>query len=147
MTNHSKHLTEGDNVTPADLKEKWAEALLHHDEMIAGGHKLSPIRFLIRYIIEKGYDKYCFLGTSLFALLISIPRDNKVDYTKTLKVDIDELKNIVKFTYRNWEGLRRDDKIDFDKSLKWSDTCQLTEACAVFEHFIQTFPEWKAVMK
>jgi len=143
MTSNFKHLTQGDDLTPTDLKEKWVETLKFYDQMIESGHQLRPIRFLVRHIIDKGYDNYYFPGTSLFNLLVSIPIDKKVNYTKTLKVEIDQLRNIVKFDYRDWTRLSRDNNADFEKSLKWSDTCQLTECCDTFEYFINTYKEWK----
>lgn len=143
MTSNFKHLTQGDDLTPTDLKEKWVETLKFYDQMIESGHQLRPIRFLVRHIIDKGYDNYYFPGTSLFNLLVSIPIDKKVNYTKTLKVEIDQLRNIVKFDYRDWTRLSRDNNADFEKSLKWSDTCQLTECCETFEYFINTYKEWK----
>ncbi len=147
MTDNSKHFTQGDEITSKDLKEKWAETLSHYDQTINNRHHLRPIRFLVRHIIEKGYDDYYFPGTSLFNLLVSIPIDNKVNYSKTLMVEVDHLRNIVKFKYRDWTGLSRDNKVDFEKSLKWSDTCQLTESCDTFEHFIGIFKEWKPKTK
>lgn len=143
MTNHPRYLTQGDEITSTNLKEKWKETLDIYDLMIEGGHQLRPIRNLVRYIIDKGYDNYYFSGTSLFSLLISIPIENKVNYTKTLKVEIDQIRSIVKFNYRDWTGLDRNNNADFDKSLKWSDTCQLSESCDTFEYFIATFDEWK----
>ena len=112
--------------------------------MIKAGHQLRSIKFLVRHIIDKGYDSSYLLGISLFNLLTSIPIDNKVDYNKILKVEVDQLKNMVKFDYRNWAGLNRESKEGFDESLKWSDTCQLTESCDTFEHFRRTFPEFRS---
>ncbi len=147
MTTISRHLTQGDDLAATDLKEKWKETLTFYDQMIDGGHRLRPIRFLVRYIIDKGYDNYYFPGTSLFNLLVSIPIYNKVAYTKTLKVELDQLRNIVKFDYQDWTGLSRDNKADFEKSLKWSDTCQLSECCDTFEYFISTIEGWNPKSK
>jgi hypothetical protein len=147
MTNNSRHLTQGDELKSSDLKEKWVETLTFYDQMIDGGHQLRPIRFLVRHIIDKGYDNYYFPGTSLFNLLISIPIDNKVSYTKTLKVEVDQLRNIVKFDYRDWTGLSQDNTADLEKSLKWSDRSQLTESCDTFEYFINTIEEWNPKTK
>lgn len=147
MAKNSKHLTKGDLLTSTDLKGKWIETLSFYDQMIDGGHHLKPIRILVRYIIDKGYDSFYFPGTSLFNLLISIPIDKKVNYTKTLKVEVDQLRNIVKFDYRDWTGLSRENKTDIEKSLIWSDTCQLTETCDTFEFFISTIEEWKPIIK
>lgn len=147
MAKNSKHLTQGDLLTSIEIKGKWVETLSFYDQMIDGGHQLRPIRFLIRHIIDKGYDSYYFPGTSLFNLLISIPIDNKVNFTKTLKVEVDQLRNIVKFDYRDWTGLSRDNKTDIEKSLIWSGTCQLTETCDTFEYFISMFKEWNPTTK
>lgn len=147
MTNNFKYLTQGDELTSKDLKEKWIEALTFYDQMIEGGHQLRPIRFLVLHIIDKGYYNYYFPETSLFNLLISIPIDKKVNHTKTLKVEIDQLINIVKFDYRDWTELSRDNKTDFEKSLKWHDTCQFTETCDTFDYLISTIEEWKPLTK
>lgn len=147
MINTSRHLTQGDELTLADLKEKWIETLTFYDQINDGGHHLLPIRFLIRHIIDKGYGDYYFPGTSWFNLLISIPKDKKVNYTKTLKVEIDQLRKIVKFDYRDWTGLSRNTKADFEKSAKWSHNCQLTECCDSFEYFISNNEEWKPKTK
>ena len=80
MKSNFKHHTHGDIITSSDLKEKWADTLAYYDEMIDLGHPIRSIRFLVRHIIEKGYDNYYFPGTSVFNLLISIPIDNRVNY-------------------------------------------------------------------
>ena len=142
MATSPKHHTHADEISTSDLKEKWASTLSYYDEMIELGHPLRSIRFLVRHIIENGYDNYYFPGTSLFDLLISIPIDNKVNYSKTLRVGVDELRCEVKFVYRDWTGLSRGNTADLKKSFVWSETCQLTESIDTFEYFISTRPEW-----
>ncbi|MES2617946.1 MAG: hypothetical protein V4613_08705 [Bacteroidota bacterium] len=147
MTLNSKDITQGTEATATNLKEKWAETLSFYDQLISECNSLRPISILVKYIIEKGYNNYYFPGTSLFSLLISLPIDNKVNYSKTLKVEIDQLRNIVKFDYRDLTGLNRDSTTDLEKSLKWSDTCQYTECCDTLDHFISINEDWLAKTK
>lgn len=131
----STNFNETDRITPDDLEKKWLKTLAFYDQMIEAGHPLRPLRFLVRYIIDKEYNKQYFPGISMFNLLVSIPSNNKVDFTKTLNVKIDSLRSVVVFSYRDWTGLTRDKSADHETSLKWINTCQLTEVCDVFEHF------------
>lgn len=147
MSNNYQHLNEGDELTTNILKEKWLETLTFYDEMIEEGQQVRPIRNLVNYIIDLHYNQYLFPGTSLFNLLISLPINNKVSYTRTLKVEVEQEGNIVKFDYHDWTGLIHDKSEDFDKSLKWSKTCQLTETCDTFEYFNSLFEEWIAKTK
>jgi hypothetical protein len=147
MTRHSEYLLEGDKVSSSDLKSKWSETLSFYDEMINNGHSLRPIRFLIRHIIDRGFDELYFPGTSLFTLLISVPADNKINFDKTLSVQVDELTNTVNFKYKDLTGLNRQNEKDLEKSLKWSETCQLTEASDTFEYFLSISPDWNVTLR
>jgi hypothetical protein len=147
MSNNSKHFTHGDNISSADLIGKWVEILLFYDQLIANGHQLDPIRNLVSYIIKKGYNIYLFPSSSLFNLLVSVPLNNKVNYNKTLKIELDQLRNIIKFDYRDYAGLNREVYEDFEKSLKWTKICKLSESCNMIDFFISEIIDLKARTK
>jgi len=147
MSNNSKHFTHGDNISSADLIGKWVEILLFYDQLIANGHQLDPIRNLVSYIIKKGYNIYLFPSSSLFNLLVSVPLNNKVNYNKTLKIELDQLRNIIKFDYRDYAGLNREDYEDFEKSLKWTKICKLSESCNMIDFLISEIIDLKARTK
>ena len=132
-----KMKNEGDKISTTDLEISWTEILSTFDKFIENGHKLRPIRFLIRHIIENGYSRRLFAGSSLWSLLISLPSNLTVDFARTLRVDIDQLTSTVKFTYKN-KLARPDEPI-------WTETCQLTEIIDIFEYFIEINKDWKEI--
>src|SRR5258706_1019303 len=128
-------MKEGESITSDQLKKEWANVLSTFDLFIDGGHKLRPIRFIVRHIIEQGYDKVLFPGTSLYSLLISIPIDNKVNYNMTLQIKFDELTEELKFKFSDWTGMDRHStdrhSTDLKKQIKWEETCQATEGGSI----------------
>lgn len=127
---------EGEFINSNELKVLWSELLMEFDYSFKHGNNVGPIKFLIKYIIEKCYDRYYFPGSSLFSLLISIPINQKIDFTHTLKVEIDEFKQIVKFNYHIKK--REEGTINY----LWQETCQFSEICDTFEYFIHCFEYW-----
>lgn len=116
------------------FRKKWADTFVSFDMMINNGLKLRPIRFLIRHIIESGYDSRFFPGSSMYSLLISLPKNGKVDYTRTLCVNIDQSTSKVHFDYFTGDRERR--------NLKWSTSCELTEINDIFEYFLIIETAW-----
>jgi hypothetical protein len=135
-------MSEGQIVNKDDLILEWDRALNFYDDLIENNHKLRPIRFIIRHIIEKGYNKALFPGTSLYSLLISIPQDNKVNYNNTLQIQYDELRELLKFRFTDKTGLGRQPQ-DGKESLRWEETCQLTEGIALLETFFSENKDFK----
>lgn len=118
-----------DNIHPkykTYLKYRWAHALLDFEEHIENGQELKPIKHLIKHIIKKEYNKIICPGFSMFRLLISLPIDNKITFEKTLKVEIDNIRSIVRFRYT------------VNKELTWSETCQFSEICDTFDYFMSS---------
>jgi len=139
-------MNEGEIITKDNLATAWDSVLNFYDNLIENNLKLRPIRFVVRHIIDKGYNKAIFPGTSLYSLLISIPRDNRVNYDKTLTIQYDELANVLKFKFIDWTGLDRN-TADRKQYLKWEDTCQATEGVALIEAFFADNPDFKKVTK
>jgi len=135
-------MNEGDLIKETELLKSWMETLQFFDDMIENSHKVRSIRFLVRHIIDKGYSKKMVPGTSLFSLLISIPKDNTIDYSKTLQVSFNDITQKVEFNYRNYDGLERNAD-NLKNSLKWSDYCEQTEVIDTFEHFLMITEDWK----
>lgn len=127
----------GDKISAFDLESSWKEILSTFDLLIENGHKLRPIRFLIRHIIEKGYSAELYAGSSLWSLLISLPRDMTIDFTKTLKVEIDQLTSTVQFVYHSEQPRPNEPQ--------WNEECQLTEIVDTFEYFIGTQKDWEKI--
>lgn len=113
---------------------KWNSILEFYNSLISNGFKLRPIRFIVRHIIDKGYSKVMHPGTSMYSLLISIPKDGVINYDRTLKISYDNLKQTLNFVYSN-------------KGIKHYESCQATEGIDTLEHFFNSFKEWKSIIK
>ncbi|WP_157974638.1 hypothetical protein [Lewinella sp. IMCC34183] len=126
-----------DIVSESDLERSWEKIFSIFDLMIENGYKLRPIRSLIRYVIEKGYSKYIYAGTSYRSLLISLPSDMALNFTKTLRIQIDQNRSVVNFVYNC--KVPRSEKPEFEYG------CQLTEIIDTFEWFIQSHEDWTRI--
>jgi hypothetical protein len=94
-------MKEGELVNSDQLIDEWTRVLSTYDLFINGGHKLRPIRFIITHIIERGYDRHLFPGTSMYSPLISIPQDSKVNFNKTLRIEFDHLTETLNFRFKD----------------------------------------------
>jgi hypothetical protein len=133
----SIQMFEGNIITSNQLKNEWISVLSTYDSFINGGHKLRPVRFIVRYIIGKGYDSVLFPGTSMYSLLISIPIDNKVNFNKTLKINFDPLTEKLTFKF-------------IDRTIGrigWEDTCQATEGSDLLETFLTDNEDFRRVQR
>lgn len=130
-------MKEGELINSDQLKDEWTRVLSTYDLFIDGGHKLRPIRFIVRHIIEKGYDRHLFPGTSMYSLLISIPRDSKLNFNKTLRIDFDHLTETLTFRFKDRTN----------ESTKWEETCQATEGSDLLESFFADNEDFRRLTK
>ncbi len=139
-------MKEGEIITKDILTKEWERVLSTFDMMINNGIKLRPIRFIIRHIIEKGYNETLFPGTSLYSLLISIPTDNKIDFNKTLRIEYEQLTETLIFKFSDWTGVDRQ-STDLRTRVLWEDTCQATEGVSILETFFTDNEDFKKIIK
>lgn len=123
------HLTEGDRV-PVDLTPIWIETNTRYRALTENKPAYRCIRWLIEHILDAGYSKGLFPGTSMYSLLISLPTNGKADYSNTLRVAYDELTQVADF------------KLTLNKALMWETTCQPTEIIDTLENFLNEHPDW-----
>lgn len=135
-------MREGYQITALELKQAWQDILSLYEMLIMNGQKLKPIKFLIKHIIEKGYSTYYYPSISFYKLLISLPKNHKIDYTRTLRVEVDQLTQKVRFWYSNYSELEKG--IEHQSgALKWTTVCELTEINSIFDYFLTQFEEWE----
>lgn len=123
------HLTEGDQA-PLDLTPIWTETNMRYRSLTENKSGYRCIRWLIEHIIDAGYSKGLFPGTSLYTLLISLPTDDKVDFSNTLRIAYDELAQVAEF------------KLKLNKVIVRETACQPSEIIDTFEHFLNEHPDW-----
>jgi hypothetical protein len=123
------HLTEGDHV-PVDLGPIWIEMNSCYRALTENDTRYRCIRWVIEHILDTGYSKGLFPGTSMFSLLISLPMNGKVDFRDTLHISYDELNQVAEY------------KLKQNKAIVWENTCQPSEIIDTLEHFLNDHPDW-----
>lgn len=136
----NQHLSEGDQV-PVDLTPIWRERNSTYRDLTENKPAYRCIRWLMEHILDAGYSRGLFPGTSMYSLLISVPMEGKVNYKRTLHIGYDELTQVVKLNMKIWPNEQRSTE-DLEDAIKWSTTCQPTELIDTFEHFLNEHPDW-----
>ena len=130
----NEHLSEGDQA-PVDLTPYWKDTIERHKLFTASRPQHRCVRWLMEHILDAGYSKGLFPGTSAYGLLISVPLEGKVNYKHTLHVGYDELAHVVNLNMKIWPTEQRSPE-DSKSATKWSTTCQPSELIDSFEHFL-----------
>lgn len=127
----------GEKVTVKDLEDSWIEVIDTFDRYIEGGRKERPISLLIRHIIDQGYSKDLYAVSAVWFLLISLPKEMTIDFTKTLRIEVDWQTTTVKFIYHC--------ELPRPKKAEWYKSCQLTEIINTFEYFLTINDDWNKI--
>ncbi|NQX99440.1 MAG: hypothetical protein HRT73_16415 [Flavobacteriales bacterium] len=130
-------MKEGEKINKQQLKKKWEETLDFYDFLIGNNHKLRPMRFLVRHIIESNFDEVFYPGTSMYSLAISIPVNQRIDYTKALSVSYDY--NIQKVEFKYW-NCKRGERTK--ENLVWTTECEATEINDTLDFFLSENNDW-----
>jgi len=140
-----QQLVEGDLV-PLDLTPYWMEVNTTYRQQTEGKLQFRCVRWLIEHIIDSRYSVNLFPGTSMYGLLLSLPIDGKVNYTRTLHIAYDELAQVVSLELKVWPNPDLSSG-DLEKAIKWSTTCQPTEVIDTFEHFLNEHSDWSEAVR
>jgi len=89
----------------------------------------------MEHIVEMGYSKSLVPYVSIVNLMISIPKEGLVNYSRTLKVRYDDLDQNVVMKF--WSA----------GSLQWEMTCQPAEIIDTFEHFLTEHSDWSDIAR
>jgi hypothetical protein len=139
-------MKEGEIITKDILTKERERVLSTFDMMINNGIKLRPIRFIIRHIIDRGYNEVLFPGTSLYSLLVSIPTDNKINFNKTLRIEYKQQTETLTFKFTDWTDVDRQNT-DLKAKILWEDTCQATEGTSLLESLFTDNEDFKKIIK
>lgn len=120
-------LNEGQAVMLKEngLDDYWNDYLKLYKEFESWDVK--PIKYIVRHICGTNYSKRLYPGVSIMRLLISKPRNGKLNFTNTLKIDYnqDKIRQLIRFIYT--ENGRQ----------KYFEECQASEGVDTFEAFMK----------
>ena len=126
--------------TPEMLQNVWVKFADSFQLLINGGWTNNNVLDLIKYIIDKGYSNKFFPGSSMGTLLISKPKNGKLNYQQTLRISVDNVTNKVLLSYSDWDIIEK--KEDWKKTIIWTAECSAEQLKEKFEEFIKWNKGW-----
>lgn len=126
--------------TPEMLRQVWDESADHFKSFIHSGWTNKAVIDLIEYIRQTPYADKFFPGSSIGTLLISKPKNGKLNYQQTLAVSVDNQTNRIFLKYSDWDTIDRQE--DWEKTILWTAECSTEDLKDKFEEFIKWNKNW-----
>lgn len=127
--------------TPEMLRKEWDKYVGHFKNLISGGWTNKGVINLIEYIRKKNHADNFFPGSSLGTLLISKPKNGKLNYQQTLAVSVDKLTNKISLSYSDWDTI--DKQEDWKSAILWTAECSEEQLVFKFEEFAKWNKKWQ----
>ena len=126
--------------TPDMLHESWTKFYKNYQDLLPGGFTSQEIVDLVKYISESKFSYHLFPGSSLGRLLISKPRQGKLNYQQTLTIELKWNSGIIKLTYDDWDTLNAGDKTS--NAILWTKECSGKQLFDNFNEFVSWNKSW-----
>lgn len=126
--------------TPEMLEKEWENIVCRFEDLIEGGWANEAVLNLIKYIRKTQYSKLLFPGSSLGTLLISKPRNGKLNYQQTLSISDQGSKNKIKLNYSDWDIINKEE--DAERAILWNEEINNEELIDKFEEFMNWNRNW-----
>jgi hypothetical protein len=122
------------------LRNAWDNQSQDFKGLISGGWTNNYVLELINYIRTSEYADRLFPGTSLGTLLISKPRNGKLNYQQTLAISVNNEKTKIKLTYSDWDVIDR--REESQKAILWKAECNGEKLKETFCEFMEWNKNW-----
>jgi hypothetical protein len=126
--------------SPEMLRSAWDKIADTFKLLIAAGWTTNDVLELINYIRTTDYASQLFPGSSLGTLLVSKPRNARLNYQQTLAVKVDDAKTKVILKYSDWDTI--DKREDWEKAVIWTTECSGEKLREKFDEFIVWNKNW-----
>ena len=123
------------------LKNSWKNQLVLFEKL--NKSKISDYQFtnFIDWILRTRYSEELFAGSSMWRLLISMPKPNgKLNYQQTLKIEFDNGTGLYEMEYSDWDTISNKD--DYRKAILWTRKSTGIELINNFLEFINWNKNW-----
>jgi hypothetical protein len=127
--------------TPEMLRKEWDKQVEHFKSLIAGGWTNKDVVELIEYIRHANYADKFFPGSSIGTLLISKPKNGKLNYQQTLAISVDNQTKQTILQYTDYDTIEREE--DWEKSLLWKIESSEGQLKDKFEEFMKWNKAWQ----
>ena len=119
------------------LKTAWKQSLYSADKLVKANWTSHHLLSFIEWINGNSYTGILFPGFSLGTLLISKPKNGKLNYQQTLAIKYDNQTDLFTMEYSDWDLI--ESKEESEKAIKWTLKCPGID---LGRHFIE-FLNWK----
>jgi hypothetical protein len=126
--------------TPDMLHDWWKKFYISYQYLLPGGFTSQEIVDLVKYISESNFSYQLFCGSSLGRLLISKPRQGKLNYQQTLSIEKEWNSNVIKLTYDDRDILNKGDNTS--NAILWTTECSGEQLFDKFNEFISWNKSW-----
>ena len=122
------------------LKECWEKQIDSFKLLVNAGWTDNRILDFIYYMTTTSYSSVLFPGSSLGTLLISKPKDGKLNYQQTLAIKYDNTTDLFTMEYSDWDLI---ESADDTKKIQWNIKCSGIELGQRFQDFLAWNKDWK----
>ena len=129
------------NYTSDMLRRAWDLQVETLKLLVSGGWTNNHVIELVNYIRSTDYAAQLFPGNSLGRLLISKPRNGKLNYQQTLTISVDNIKGKIVLTYSDWDIIDRPE--DWQQTVLWTRECGGEELKEKFNQFLEWNKNWR----
>ncbi len=123
------------------LREVWDNQVKHFNMLITGGWTNKHVLELINYIRTTKYADMFFPGSSLGTLLISKPKNGRLNYQQTLAISVDKENDKIELKYSDWDTI--DNQDEWQKAILWRGECKGDKLKDKFLEFIEWNENWR----
>ena len=123
------------------LRKVWDNQVENFKNLISGGLTNNYVLEFITYIRTSEYAGRFFPGTSLGTLLISKPRNARLNYQQTLAISVDKENGRIRLKYSDWDTI--DSSEDWEKAILWTVECDGEELKSKFIEFLEWNKSWR----
>lgn len=142
MVERHKMIADFEQLTYNDemLKECWDEQIISFESLVAAGWTDTRILDFINYLRKTSYASVLFPGSSMGNLLISKPKNGKLNYQQTLAIKFDRSTDLFLMEYSDWDLI--DSRDDTKKAIQWNIKCSGIELAQRFQEFAEWNKNW-----
>lgn len=124
----------------AMLKNSWATQLNKFRIFANNGSVPIGMVYIIQSIYNSVYSEQLFAGASMFTLLISRPKNGRLNYQQTLSIKFESLTGLYNMQYSDWDLIS--DPSDWKKAIVWTCNCVDIEMDKNFFRFMEANKQW-----
>ena len=122
------------------LKDSWEDKHTYFKLFASHGTVDHGMTDFISWIIQTNHSERLFAGSSMYRLLISKPKNGKLNYQQTLSISFDKPTGLYTMQYSDWDTI--DHEKDYKDAIQWKSKCTGIELAARFLEFLEWNKSW-----